>query len=69
MYTSTKIKAQIASAYLKEYRGYGCEDPAVAPFCEPYRPSCAPALSFAVFGYPTTTHARVKELPSRRYNS
>jgi hypothetical protein len=36
--TLTEIKAQTSSAYLKEYRGCGCEDPAVAPYCDP---SCA----------------------------
>jgi len=32
--TPTEIKAQTAAAFLKEYRGYGCEEPAVAPFCD-----------------------------------
>lgn len=36
--TDTEIRAQTAHAYLKEYVGYGCEDPAVAPFCHPACP-------------------------------
>ncbi len=36
--TDDEIKAQSASAYLKEYRGNGCEDPAVQPFCDPSCP-------------------------------
>jgi hypothetical protein len=33
--TTTEIKAQASSAYLKKYCGCGCEDPAVAPYCDP----------------------------------
>ena len=36
--TETEVKAQTAHAYLKEYRGYGCEEPAIAPFCDPACP-------------------------------
>ena len=32
--TCIEIKDQIASAYAKEYRGCGCEDPAIQPFCD-----------------------------------
>ena len=33
--TNDEIKAQAASAFLKEYLGNGCGDPAVQPFCDP----------------------------------
>lgn len=33
--TTCEIKAQAAYAFMKEYRGAGCEDPAVAPYCDP----------------------------------
>ena len=37
--THCEIKAQVASAFLKEeYRGCGCEEPAVQQFCEPSCP-------------------------------
>ena len=29
-----ELKAQTAAAFLKEYHGNGCEDPAVQPFCD-----------------------------------
>jgi hypothetical protein len=32
--THEEIKGQVSGAYLKEYRGCGCEDPAVEPFCD-----------------------------------
>jgi hypothetical protein len=32
--TDDEIKAQAASAFMKEYRGNGCEDPAVRPYCD-----------------------------------
>ena len=35
--TGTEVKSQASSAYFREYRGYGCETPAVKPFC---RSSC-----------------------------
>lgn len=36
--TRTEIKAQAASAFDKDYRGFACDDPAIAPFCEPSCP-------------------------------
>ncbi len=36
--TLDEIKAQAASAFLKEYHGNGCEDPTVQPFCDPSCP-------------------------------
>ncbi len=36
--TPVEVKAQVASAYLHEYRGCGCGDPAVAAFCNPSCP-------------------------------
>jgi hypothetical protein len=36
--SQTEIKAQAASAFLKEYRGNGCEEPAVAAYCDPECP-------------------------------
>ena len=36
--THCEIKAQVASAFLKEYRGCGCAEPAVQPFCDPSCP-------------------------------
>ena len=36
--TTTEIMAQTAAAYLREYSGFGCEDPAVSPYCEPHCP-------------------------------
>jgi len=32
--TDDELKAQTAAAFLKEYHGNGCEDPAVQPFCD-----------------------------------
>jgi TOTE conflict system, Archaeo-Eukaryotic Primase domain len=32
--TAREVLAQVSAAYIKEYRGHGCEDPAVAPFCD-----------------------------------
>ena len=32
--THREIKAQAAAAFLKEYRGCGCEEPAMEPFCD-----------------------------------
>ncbi len=32
--TESEITTQAASAYDKEYRAYGCEDPAVTPYCD-----------------------------------
>jgi len=39
--TENEVKAQAASAFLKEYRGHGCEEPAVARFCSPDCPVAA----------------------------
>ncbi len=36
--TGDEIKAQTSAAFLKEYRGCGCSDPAVMPYCDT---SCA----------------------------
>ncbi len=36
--TLVEIMAQTASAFLKEYRGCGCEEPALAPYCDPACP-------------------------------
>lgn len=36
--TPVEVKAQVASAFLHEYRGCGCGDPAVAAFCDPSCP-------------------------------
>ena len=36
--TATEIQSQTYSAFEKDYRGCGCDDPAVAPFCEPSCP-------------------------------
>ena len=36
--THEEIQAQTASAYLKEYTGCGCEEAAIAPFCDPACP-------------------------------
>jgi len=33
--TEREIMAQTAYAYNKDYQGYGCEDPAIKPYCEP----------------------------------
>lgn len=33
--TETEVKAQTAAAYLKHYRGHGCDEPAVVPYCDP----------------------------------
>ena len=32
--TGTEVKAQVAAAFMKEYRGCGCADPALQPFCD-----------------------------------
>ena len=36
--TETEVKAQTAQAYLKEYRGHGCEEPGIVPYCDPTCP-------------------------------
>ena len=36
--SETEIKTQAASAYLREYRGNGCEEPAVTAYCDPECP-------------------------------
>lgn len=36
--TPLEIRGQTTSAYLREYNGCGCEDPAVAPYCDPACP-------------------------------
>ncbi len=36
--TPTEVRSQTAGAYLKEYRGCGCEEPVVQQFCEPSCP-------------------------------
>lgn len=36
--TEPEIISQAASAYSKDYRGYGCEDVAIRPFCDPQCP-------------------------------
>ena len=36
--TEPEIISQTASAYSKDYRGYGCEDVAIRPFCNPQCP-------------------------------
>lgn len=36
--TSKEIRTQATCAYKKEYRGYGCDSEAVAPFCHPECP-------------------------------
>ena len=33
-----EIMEQVSSAFNKDYRGYGCEDSAIAPFCDPECP-------------------------------
>lgn len=33
--TVDEVKAQTAAAFLKEYRGCGCAEPAIAPYCDP----------------------------------
>jgi hypothetical protein len=33
--TRTEVQSQTASAYLNQYRGCGCDHPAVQPFCDP----------------------------------
>ena len=33
--TTCEVKAQTAYAFMKEYRGAGCENPAVVPYCDP----------------------------------
>lgn len=30
-----EIRSQVSGAYMKKYRGLGCEDPAIAVFCDP----------------------------------
>jgi hypothetical protein len=37
--TANEVAEQVEAAYVKDYRGCGCEDPAVRPFCD-----CACAL-------------------------
>jgi hypothetical protein len=36
--TGKEVQAQTATAYLREYHGCGCEDPAAKPFCDPVCP-------------------------------
>ena len=36
--TEYEIMSQAASAYLKDYAGYGCQDAAIKPFCDPQCP-------------------------------
>jgi len=36
--TVPEIVSQTASAYSKDYRGYGCEDSAIRPYCDPKCP-------------------------------
>ena len=36
--TPDEVRSQARAAYHGVYRSYGCEDPAVAPFCEPHCP-------------------------------
>ena len=36
--TPAEIRAQAAGAYRNEYRSFGCEDPAIMPFCDPACP-------------------------------
>ena len=36
--TPSEVRSQTAAAYLKEYRGCGCEEPPVQQFCEPSCP-------------------------------
>ena len=33
--TEVEVKAQTAYAFMSEYKGCGCDEPAVAPFCDP----------------------------------
>jgi len=43
--TIPEIISQTTSAYNKDYRGYGCEDPAVRPYCDPQCPILKKKLS------------------------
>ena len=36
--TQSEIAAQTTSAFNRNYRGYGCEDPAITPYCQPECP-------------------------------
>ena len=36
--TGTEISSQVTSAYDRGYRGCGCDDPAVSPYCDPSCP-------------------------------
>jgi hypothetical protein len=36
--TEEEVKAQTAMAFLREYHGCGCEEPAIMPFCDAYCP-------------------------------
>ena len=39
--TPDEIDAQIQAAYRSDYRGCGCEEPAIQPFCVPTCPICS----------------------------
>jgi TOTE conflict system, Archaeo-Eukaryotic Primase domain len=57
--TSTEIRQQTQCAFSKDYRGCGCEDPAVVPYCNPTCPLRSKASSRTkggtVWGSPGTT--------------
>jgi len=44
--TETEVKTQTSDAFKKDYKGCGCDDPAIAPFCEPGCP-IAPKATIA----------------------
>ena len=33
--TESEVKAQVSSAFEKDYKGYGCDEPVIASFCSP----------------------------------
>jgi hypothetical protein len=36
--TTNEVEEQVEAVYVKDYRGCGCEEPAVRPFCDPTCP-------------------------------
>ena len=50
--TDAEIIEQAGWAYARDYRGCGCEDPAVRPYCDPRCPLRRPARLGSISRYP-----------------
>ena len=59
--TYNEIQSQVSSAFFKNYKGCGCEDPAIRPYCDPSCPIYASST-------PTSdlTETDTRHLPQRK---